>query len=147
MRMRTIQVLARLVQTGTAASVCGLKSQELGLAAHTSAPGLWRDTAQQQRCFGGLISAATAPSQRDTAAVGSSAQLSRASWHGLHGLPPAAASNEDPGHRCEEHDHHDHHSHQPSAEAKHPVAATAGQLKSANTRAALRIWDSALRSP
>lgn len=124
-----MQALARLLQTGTAV-IPHSNRQQLGLVACTSAQVLWHDNAEQQRCFSASISTATSSSQRGTAATmhrsAHPAQLPRSTWHGLHGVPSAAAPDEHPGQCREKHDQHEHHSHQPSAEATHPAVATAG---------------------
>ena len=126
-RTRTyMQALARL--THSALGSCK-RPQLQDLAACTTQV-LQHDSTEQQRCFGALTSSAISPVSRGNAVtvpIAPPAQLFTASWHGLHALPLVAASDHDPGQRCENHDHDHHHPHQPSPQAKHPVTATAGQ--------------------
>ena len=120
-----MQVLARLLKAETALRFHS-RNQQLGLAASSQV--LWHDGAEQPRSFGTLINAATSPVQSGTAAVmrpdAHSARLPGASWHGLHGMPPAAASEDNAG---QYRDKHEHDSHQLSAKATDPAVATVGQ--------------------
>ena len=121
-----MQVLARLTQTVTTLSSSSRK--QLPVCATQV---LWHNSAEQQRYFGVLTSSTPPPDSRETGAtvpVACPAKLPKASWHGLHTLPLAAASSDDPGHCCDnhDHDHHQHHPRQPSSQTK-PASSAAGQ--------------------
>ena len=118
-----MQALARLTQTVTALRSCD-RTQMVQILPVCTIPACWHDSTQQQRSF---ETSASPPYSREAVVTVPSAcraqlQLPTAIWHGLHTLPPAAASHDDPGQCCDKHDHHHHH--HPSSQAK-PATATA----------------------